>query len=136
MVVFLESYLPTQSGWFSTRQAARRNQRTSSNKKFSPSEPKWGSPSDFLTPPERSSKPGKGGGKSPGACEGRDEGTAGKELGVEPYWIWKFPEIGVPLIIHFNFNGIFPYKPTILGYPQFRKPPYQEQCSLEKTNDA
>ena len=29
---------------------------------------------------------------------------------------WKFPEIGLrPVIIH--FNAIFPYKPSILGYP-------------------
>ena len=34
-------------------------------------------------------------------------------------YIWRFPEIGVPQIIH--FSGIFHYKPTILGYP--RKPP-------------
>ena len=36
--------------------------------------------------------------------------------------MWKFPEIGVPpVIIHF---GIFPYKPTIFGYPHLWKPPY------------
>ena len=32
------------------------------------------------------------------------------------------PEIGVPPIIH--FSGIFHYKPSILEYPYFRKPPY------------
>ena len=29
---------------------------------------------------------------------------------------------GTPKIIH--FNGIFPYKPSIAGYPHFMKPPY------------
>ena len=37
-------------------------------------------------------------------------------------FIWRFPEIRVPLIIH--FNRMFPYKPSIFGYPHFRKPPY------------
>ena len=30
---------------------------------------------------------------------------------------WGYPEI-------INFYGMFPYKPSILGYPHFRKPPY------------
>ena len=30
--------------------------------------------------------------------------------------------MGVPL--NQQFNVIFPYKPTIWGYPHFRKPPY------------
>ena len=30
---------------------------------------------------------------------------------------WGYPEI-------INFYGIFPYKPSILGYPHFRKPSY------------
>ena len=35
---------------------------------------------------------------------------------------WKFPEIGLrPVIIH--FNAIFPYKPSILGYPHLWKVP-------------
>ena len=37
--------------------------------------------------------------------------------------IWRFPEIGVPLN-HPFLDGIFHYKPTIWGYPNFRKPPY------------
>ena len=32
-----------------------------------------------------------------------------------------FLKWGYPQIIH--FSGIFPYKPTILGYPHLRKPP-------------
>ena len=36
---------------------------------------------------------------------------------------WRFPEMGgYPQII--PFNRIFPYKPSIIGYPHFRKPPY------------
>ena len=35
--------------------------------------------------------------------------------------IWMFPKIMVPQIIH--FNRVFHYKPSILGYPYFRKPP-------------
>ena len=30
-------------------------------------------------------------------------------------YIWRFPEMGVPQIIH--FNGIFPYTPFISGFP-------------------
>ena len=40
-----------------------------------------------------------------------------------PADIWAFPEMGVPLVI-IHFNEIFHYKPSILGYPQFWKPPY------------
>ena len=32
--------------------------------------------------------------------------------------IWRFPEIGVPL----NHHGIFPYKPSIMGYLHSWKP--------------
>ena len=39
--------------------------------------------------------------------------------------IWVFPNIGVPPNIH--FNGIFHYKPSILGYPYFWKHPYYNQ---------
>ena len=28
-----------------------------------------------------------------------------------------------------HFNGSFPYKPTILGYPHFRNPPYLSEIS-------
>ena len=35
-------------------------------------------------------------------------------------YIWRFPEIGVPLIIH--FNGIFHNEPSILRSPHLRKP--------------
>ena len=38
--------------------------------------------------------------------------------------IWGLPKIGVPPVI-IHFSGIFPYKPTILGYPHSRKPPYR-----------
>ena len=33
-----------------------------------------------------------------------------------------FPQIGVPQIIH--FNRVFHFKPSILGYPYFWKPPF------------
>ena len=33
---------------------------------------------------------------------------------------WGFPETGAPQIIH--FRRIFPYKPSNVGYPHFRKP--------------
>ena len=38
-------------------------------------------------------------------------------------FIWGFPKIGVPLVI-IHSNGIFPYKPSIWGYPHLWKPPY------------
>ena len=39
-------------------------------------------------------------------------------------FIWVFPKImGNPQIIH--FNRVFHYKPSILGYPYFRKHPYR-----------
>ena len=34
-----------------------------------------------------------------------------------------FPKMGVPPN-HINFSRFFHYKPSILGYPHFRKPPY------------
>ena len=37
-------------------------------------------------------------------------------------YIWVFPKIMVPPII--NFNWVFHYKPSILGYPYFCKHPY------------
>ena len=48
-------------------------------------------------------------------------------LAVTPYTqddanIWVFPEMGYPQIIH--FNGIVPYKSSIVRYPHFRKPPF------------
>ena len=36
--------------------------------------------------------------------------------------IWMFPKMGVPQIIH--CNRVFHYKPSILGYPYFRKHPF------------
>ena len=36
--------------------------------------------------------------------------------------IWVFPKIGYPQII--DSNRVFPYKPSILGYPYFWKHPY------------
>ena len=36
--------------------------------------------------------------------------------------IWRFPEIGLPLNIHFYM--IFHYKPIHLGYPPFMETPY------------
>ena len=42
---------------------------------------------------------------------------------ITSYWpIWMFPKWGYPQIIH--FNRVFHYKPSILGYPYFWKPPY------------
>ena len=37
--------------------------------------------------------------------------------------IWRSPKTGVPLVI-IHFSGVSQYKPSILGYPHFRKPPY------------
>ena len=44
--------------------------------------------------------------------------------------IWGVPKNRgfSPQIIH--FNRVFHYKPSILGYPNFRKPPYRYCCSL------
>ena len=37
--------------------------------------------------------------------------------------MWEFSEMGVlPVILH--FNRMFPYKPSILGYPNLRNHPY------------
>ena len=46
-------------------------------------------------------------------------------LGLPHWWtnIRGYPEIRVPLVI-IHSNRIFPYKPSIFGYPQFRKPLY------------
>ena len=38
-------------------------------------------------------------------------------------YIWRCPEIGVPPVI-IPFSGIFPFKPSILGYPHLWKPPF------------
>ena len=38
-------------------------------------------------------------------------------------YIWRFPKLGVPPVI-IHFNRIVLWKPSILGYPHFRKPPY------------
>ena len=44
-------------------------------------------------------------------------------LTVAHTYIWPFPEMGVPpVIIHLNW--IIHYKPSLLGYPHFRKLPY------------
>ena len=32
-----------------------------------------------------------------------------------------------------HFNGFFPYKPSIWGYPHFRKPPFPFQRLMEKS---
>ena len=42
-----------------------------------------------------------------------------------PSFIWRFPKIGVPLVI-IHVNGIFPYNSSIFlfSFPHFRKPPY------------
>ncbi len=50
--------------------------------------------------------------------------------------IWVFPKIGYPQII--QFNRVFHYKPSILGYPYFWKHPYRcvrffPQYSLQKS---
>ena len=43
----------------------------------------------------------------------------------EPFTeIWMFPKIGVPPN-HLLRNRVFHYKPSILGYPYFRKHPYK-----------
>ena len=45
------------------------------------------------------------------------------EHSISSHSIWRFPEIGLPPVI-IHFNGIFPCKPSILGYPHWWKPPY------------
>ena len=45
--------------------------------------------------------------------------TGGQSLSY--IYIWRFPKMGYPQIIH--FSGIFHYKPSFLGYPYFGKPP-------------
>ena len=42
--------------------------------------------------------------------------------GKREFTVMRVSKIGVPQIIH--FNGVFHYKPSILGYPYFRKHPY------------
>ena len=45
-------------------------------------------------------------------------------------FIWRFPEIGVPL--NHPFCRIFHYEPTILGYPNLWKPLYMvNSCNLQ-----
>ena len=44
--------------------------------------------------------------------------------------IWGFPKIAAPLVI-IHFHGIFPYKPTILGYPHLWKPAYRDKISTK-----
>jgi hypothetical protein len=43
--------------------------------------------------------------------------------------LWRFPKMGVPLIIHFN-NGNFHYKPTNFGIPHLWNPPYNINLRL------
>ena len=38
-------------------------------------------------------------------------------------YICRFPKMRVPLVI-IHFNRIFPYKPSIVGYPHLWNPPY------------
>ena len=40
---------------------------------------------------------------------------------------WRFPKIGVAL--NHPFFWIFPYKPSILRYPQFRRPPFMNSIN-------
>ena len=47
-----------------------------------------------------------------------DDGIMGKgweHIGGNRY-NWRFPEMGVPPVI-IRFDGIFPYEPSIFGYP-------------------
>ena len=47
----------------------------------------------------------------------------GEKYIVWSCWIWSFPKMGIPPVI-IHVRRILPYKPSILGYPHFRKPPY------------
>ena len=44
------------------------------------------------------------------------------------WFIWRFPEIDLPPS-HPFLMGILHYKPSIVGYPHFRKPPYDSRPS-------
>ena len=41
-----------------------------------------------------------------------------------------FPDINQPFLDTIHFSGIFPYKPTIFGYPHWWQPPY---CDIDLT---
>ena len=47
--------------------------------------------------------------------------------------IWWFPEIAVPPVI-IHFNGTFPYKQSIWGYPHLWKPPYNKPLKYSFTS--
>ena len=51
---------------------------------------------------------------------------------MEILLIWMFPEIGVPPNPPF-IDGIFPYKPSIVGYPHLWKPLYHETVMMSPT---
>ena len=54
--------------------------------------------------------------------EGSDAGGGVEGAIATNRYIWGFPEIGLPpVIIHFRL-GIFPYKPSIWGYPIYGNP--------------
>ena len=59
--------------------------------------------------------------------------SKGKHLGVFLPLLhplkWRFPTIGVPLVI-IHLHGMFPYKPSILGYPHLGKPPNRDSLDF------
>ena len=55
-------------------------------------------------------------------CSSTKNGWKSMELFIWVREIWGFPEIGVPL--DHPFNGMLPYKPSILGIPHLWTPPY------------
>ena len=56
---------------------------------------------------------------------GRPEGVNLARNGCCTRAIWGLPKMGVPPVI-IHLNRIFPYKPSILGYHHFRKPPFDD----------
>ena len=54
--------------------------------------------------------------------------------------MWGFPERGIPpgLILHLLkfIEGIFPYEPTMQGYPHLWKPPYMKITSFYSTMES
>ena len=73
---------------------------------------------------ELSSRPGAG----RSSCEIEDWRSSGPVVQlfrIDGHVLrWRFPKKGVcPQIIH--FHGIFPYKPSISGYPHLWKPPHE-----------
>ena len=57
-------------------------------------------------------------------------GMEGGHFTTEAKLTWGFPKMGVPP--NHPFNGIFPYKPSTLGYPHLWKPPCVKKCQRSR----